>query len=1573
MSVRCNVSKLLGVLQIICLFITGLCLNAHGQKRLLARVEPNADAVNSSADIYNPSTGGITALSGHMTVQREYHNALMLRDGRILITGGYNGSILASAEIYDPLTRTFTATTSSSTGKATTMSVARRDHTATLLDSGRVLIVGGYNGSGYTSYFETFSPSKGEFTQSTNTTIAQRAGHTATLLPSGKVLVVGGYNGTYLSSAELYDPAADTFKVTSGSLATARQGHTATLLSSGKVLIAGGYNANGPISTAELFDPDAGTFSTTTGGLATARRDHTATLLADGTVLMAGGYNGGYLNSAEIYSPSSKAFTTTTGSMAVARGKHASVLLSNGNVLISGGENGGFLSSVELFDPQAKTFTEQPNQMSVARDGHSATVLSNGQVLLAGGQNSKLLVFDTNQSASDNNPPNIVFSADSSIGWVPYTGSGTVLAFSAQTGKVLKRIDTGGYPNEATLLPDGKSLAVVSALSNKIFIIDITTFTLKTEYAFADAEFGFGSVLALSPDGQYGYVSSTGSGEVIKFKLADGTEVKRLADLRAPARITVTPDGTLLLVVDTGGPSLVFVDASLMTQKYTLDPTESLSTATLNIYTRAVLSPSGYSGLLACLNYSGSAGVAIIFKTSTAEVVDTETDIGSTPIAAGITPDGQNWVVLDTTSVSIIPVNDPSSIRSYASQQTLGTSNLAFSPDSKSFVYASSATDGIFQEEVVSGGVNGFLLVGDDPNKAVDQPSSVAITPDGKIVAALEFASNNIDLLTDFKALDAPKYVLSGSTFTGITLVNLSNEPASISISVLDRYGQLLTNQTSGVESDFTNPLEITLGANSQISKNVGELFAFDVTKEQVGRLTISSDNRSVVGMYSIGQIAAAWFGYYLSSMDSAPLFDKQIHNWIMPELFRNVGSTTWTVKLEFTSTNYTTETYDLRYYSKDGGLRGEKAGNSAYYTNWVENTFSDLFAASSNTGLLYVGGECVDNNDDGDNLCGVDDTSSAEPQYLNSALLYNEDTDKFAATGSLIRARLGHSATYLNNGKVLVAGGKNGASLLASAELYDISSATFAQTEEAMTIKRYRHTATLLENGQVLMAGGQNSDSVNDTAELYDPTTDTFAATTGTMTMPRDAHTATRLGNGKVLLVGGLNGDVATNTAELYDPATGLFTATGAMASSRAFHTATILSNGKVLIAGGYNGNYLNTAEIYNPVTGTFAPASSAMISARRSHTATLLSDGRVLIAGGTLDDNSLNSAEIYNPSNNSFSNVFSTMVYPRSEHTAGLLSDGRVLIVGGYDSSQKEDLSSAEIYDPTTYSFESSSSTITTARQGQTVTFLNVGAEGYLRGICSQGLISSELYQASKDGGLLNGVEVDEFVGINKLYTPQFANSADYRTILSLVNTNGPDYDDYEIDDTQVTITLHAADGRILASPVTLVLLSGQKYEEDIDVIFQHDPAIQNASGWIEITSSLDRVVGTVRYTNSDKSLLTSFELMGKALRNFALPIAAENDGYQTGVAILNPNSAAANVTLELWTPDGILARTTTVSLAAGARTALYLTDWFPGMAPILIGNVRVHSNRPVYGMGQMNDRALHFLSAVPMIPFP
>jgi hypothetical protein len=350
--------------------------------------------------------------------------------------------------------------------------------------------------------------------------------------------------------------------------------------------------------------------------------------------------------------------------------------------------------------------------------------------------------------------------------------------------------------------------------------------------------------------------------------------------------------------------------------------------------------------------------------------------------------------------------------------------------------------------------------------------------------------------------------------------------------------------------------------------------------------------------------------------------------------------------------------------------------------------------------------------------------TVQAAVGTISGSVSLTVDAPSFVLTGSLNTPRDLHTATLLNNGKVLIAGGsESGIGDLASAELYDPATGTFTLTG-SLTAPRTQHTATLLNNGKVLIAGGYHNGFLA-TAELYDPATGTFTVT-GSLNLTRYQHTATLLNNGKVLIVGGNS----NASAELYDPATGTSTVTGSLNTNRSNHTAVLLNTGMVFVVGGadLNGNGLASAELFNPTNGTFT-ATGSLNAARIKHTAILLSNGMVLVAGGEADfqgTSPLTSAELYNPSSGTFT-LTGPLSTARFGHTATLLNSGLTLIAGGTNTNG---LSSAELYYPATGIFALTGA-MNVVHVAHTASLLNNGMVLIAGG--APGISAAELYQAT------------------------------------------------------------------------------------------------------------------------------------------------------------------------------------------------------------------------------------------------
>jgi WD40 repeat protein len=302
----------------------------------------------------------------------------------------------------------------------------------------------------------------------------------------------------------------------------------------------------------------------------------------------------------------------------------------------------------------------------------------------------------------------------------------------------------------------------------------------------------------------------------------------------------------------------------------------------------------------------------------------------------------------------------------------------------------------------------------------------------------------------------------------------------------------------------------------------------------------------------------------------------------------------------------------------------------------------------------------------------------------LASSELYDPCTNTWSPAGILGQARNGHSAVLLRDGRVLVVGGSQNGWSVDTAELYDpltnVWSPTGAPPGPGMALR--------LDNGQVLLVG---DDVVDNTTALYDPTTDGWSPT-GLDAHPRWGFGATLLGSGKVLLSGGFSIEPfspAVLEAELYDPVSATWSPAGVLSRMRNGDAPVRLQSGRVLISGGYPQAPSPTppasTEIYDPGANAWSAGENLLV-ARWIHTTTLLPSGDVLIAGGSSSSgagSALASSELYDESSGNFRLTVSLHI-ARWSDSATLLPDGRVLIVGGNDGTNF--LSSVEIYTPDT-----------------------------------------------------------------------------------------------------------------------------------------------------------------------------------------------------------------------------------------------------------------------------------------------
>lgn len=307
---------------------------------------------------------------------RREHTATLLGDGTILVVGGGSRGSYATAvaERYDPRTGLW--------HDAGRLSAARRDHTASLLPDGSVLIVGGV-GDGFLPWqqwrglatVERYQPTTNRWTTVAPLPVAT-TDHSAVVLANGGVLVAGGRDQDavpYRESAAVwrYDPAQDRWAALAP-LQTPRFRGTGVALAGGRALVIGG---TGPLNTdaertAEVYDPQSGMWQRSPL-LPLAFTERQATALADGRVLAV------RADKSVLYDPRRDAWSPAAAVAPLAFGGTLTALPDGRALLVAYTIEG-------RYDPAQDRW--QLVQRAISRTGQTATPLPDGRIVLIGGQ-----------------------------------------------------------------------------------------------------------------------------------------------------------------------------------------------------------------------------------------------------------------------------------------------------------------------------------------------------------------------------------------------------------------------------------------------------------------------------------------------------------------------------------------------------------------------------------------------------------------------------------------------------------------------------------------------------------------------------------------------------------------------------------------------------------------------------------------------------------------------------------------------------------------------------------------------------------------------------------------------------------------------------------------------------------------------------------------------------------------------------------------------------------------------------------------------------------------------------------
>lgn len=1363
---------------------TATLLN-NGMVLIAGGYDTNGNAI-ASAELYDPATGSFAVTGGMNTPRYDGAQGTLLNNGMVLFAGGQdnNGNTLASAELYDPATGTFTVTGS--------MNATRQSLTTTLLSNGQVLVAAGMDYyANVLNSAELYQPSTlipaglvsiavspsnpsisvgttepftatGTFTDnstqtlasvtwsSSDTTIATISNDAsdrgnAVAVATGSV-TVSACTGSLCGSTTITvlpavpPPSITSLSPTSGVVGTAVaitganfgtmqgtstvsfNGTTATTITNwGSTSIVatvptGATTGNvvvtvGGVSSSGLnFAVQSGGFVASSGQMGISRFGQTATQLATGQILITGGMStSGVANSAELYTPANQTFAAANV-MNVARWLHTATLLNDGTVLIAGGSdlaNQETLDSAEIYNPATGTFTLLSNTLNTARVGHTATLLNNGQVLIVGGSDPETgLIAD----AELYDPPTQTFIDLGDTNAPRYAHTATML----QNGQVL----IAGGQTDPIPTAAYNTAEIFDPVSQTFMPVPVPMTTMREGHAAA--LLNNGQVLITGGD-----IPGTGSLNTAETYNPSSNTFTALAATMTVPRIfhamTLLNGGQVLV---NGGATDPPEIVTVLNTVELYDPASQTFAAAGNMTSAREHQTTSLLNDGTVLVTGGTDGTNIF---NTAEIYTSSrlnglTSIAITPAASSIGAGAQQRFT------AVGTFSDGSSKRLQSVLWNSSAPNVApISDDATNSGIAVTAAQGTTTITASAVGVSGSTTL------TVTAPTlaSIQLSPQNPAIAqgaTQQFTATGV--YTDGSTQDLTGTATWSSSATVVAGINGSGVAAGLfegTATIQVNSGSLSASTTLSVGSPAlvsiaVTPATATIALGSSQQYQAIGTYSDGSTQNVTTLLSWSSSTPAVSTISSTGLATGLSQGTVVLTGGSESVSASVTLTVAAPSL----------VSIIVTPNAASLSIGATQQLSAAGIYTDGSTQNLTGSTTWVSSNPSIISVSSAGLATAVAAGNATI-------------TATSGSTSGTAALVVTTGTQ-----ANLNTSRYQHSATILNNGQILVAGGVNcptsgSCTYLSSAELYSPGTSAFTTTGAMATARSA--PAVLLSSGKVLVAGGYTCDgsgncsSLNST-EIYDPTAGTFSSA-GTMTVARSGHTMTLLGDGAVLIAGGENCTSATScsalsSAEIYDPNAGTFTSTmNGMSAARFGASAVLLDSGSVLIAGGFDGTNLPAAaEIYNPGSSQFIYTGPNLNFPRFDASAALLNNGQVLVAGGStcnLPGCPTNAAEIYDPVANTFSIVTGGMSVPRFNHTATLLTNGDVVVAGGYSScsSSCTGETSTEFFDPVAGTF-TSGQPVATALAGHTGTLVSNGDVLLIGGInAGVTLASDEWYE--------------------------------------------------------------------------------------------------------------------------------------------------------------------------------------------------------------------------------------------------